>query len=327
MKKSSENKNTVFKRTKRQMKKSILLPLGGVFALLYIAFCISTSLFSVNNHAISFTESTTRIIQNINSYIDLNYSLNTSVTENSKVIDYMAGKDIDKEEIKNILDYRQKESSGIFGLTLIPRDTSIQPVTFDDSESANFIELKEDQETKMFLISSASKHFGIRINGLNKSYNLQPTNYEKPCITIMNKIYYENILKGVLVLDFESDYLLNLISVDNFKSKNKSFTKIITNGNLNIGNGDQQYANDFEAEKIVYKRNTFEYKTLLNQDIFIYIQSDIDDLIWADFYFLLIYFVSFILILIVSYFMTRRYINNIFDPLEHINHQIRKTLE
>ena len=320
-----------FSKAKKKLKQSIIIPISIMFFLIFSAIYATVTAISYTNFQATVENAIQRKIDYFNLTLSLQVSANSTITNSSDVISYASGMDSYESNVRSILSQKLSQSPNLIGNELYFTDETINPISaYSVSGIPSSMNIYSLPIIQQFLSDESNYVFNLRHVYIPNTYNFTQYPQSYGLATLFEKIYDEdNNVVGILASDYSSQKIYtNLFDFSyhsNFESAKVQLKS--SQGFLKLTAGDVAIVEDVipGLNRISLTKNI--YCIELGYDCQLLILLPLNRPIIMD----LIFFFALMLFIIlldgIAFYIVRKTVNKIIDPLEIINDNIKATLE
>ncbi len=327
--------NTI-KHKKRQMRGMLTIPFLILYIFTFTLLYTTMTLLDYTNSRRTITNAVDKTLDNFALNLSLQVSANNSVITNPDIINYLTGTNGLESTIRAQLSAKVAQSPAIRANTIIPLNppinslSSYQISTFPANEA--FLNLFP---IKTFLIRSETSLFFLRHDVIPSSYDLVNYPPERGLCSLVEKIYKDDNVVGLLISDYYSDRLYEDGLAFSFPHGLTSFFVQLQNSdNLLQATNLAQTFKPHPATGFKYKlgreisiiKNLSDEQTVLD-DLTLIISINPQPMVVRNIIILVILLVIAGVLIVTSSAFINFTSNKIFEPLSEINDNIKRFLE
>ena len=320
-----------FNGAKKKLMQSILIP---VSAMLFLVFSVTYTTITAIGYS-NYQASIRTAIERKHDYFDLTLSLqvssNSTITTSSAVIAYAKGSDEYESSVRSLLSQKLSQSPNLLGNQLYFIDENIEPISaYSVSGLPSANEILSLEILRDFLATNENHIFTIRHNFMANTYNFTQYPEAYGLATLFEKVYDEDqLLIGLLASDYSTQKLYDELFDFSYHS---NFDDAIVQIKSSFG-FLRLRADDVAIEGIfvsgLNRVNLFNnvYRFNIDRDSFVIVYLPFKTPLLTNIVFFTSFLVAILLLDLITYYMVRFSVNNIINPLEEINRNIKATLE
>lgn len=332
----ARGRNNTIKTKKRHMRITLVMPFLIFYIFTFTLLYTTLTVLDYTNSKRTITNSINKTIDNFALSLSLQVSANNSIVSNGDVLDYLDGNNTLESAIRAQLSAKVAQSPPIRANTIIPLNPAINSLssyqisTFPSNE--HFLDLFA---IKTFMIREETSLFFLRHEVIPSSYDLVNYPANRGLCSLVDKIFDNGTLVGLLVSDYYSDRLYEEGLALSFpQGININFAQLQNSDNVlqatyltqtfkerPVEGFNYKFLSDITVTNILRNENTIIY------DLSLIVGISSQPLIIRNAVSFLILALIALVLYLVSYYFIKFTSNQIFDPLSKINDDIKKFLE